>query len=161
MNWTEERVAELTRLWSEGLSASRIAARMGGVSRNAVIGKVHRLGLPGRARSTKSETVHGSVTQAAGLDGAARPILHSDGATALKHEVLAEADLRPLDEVVVPISRKLRLSELTDKTCKWPVGDPLRDDFYFCGSDCGDAGPYCAYHASIAFQPLADRRRSR
>ncbi len=112
MSWTDERVERLKKLWNEGLSASQIAADLGGVTRNAVIGKVHRLGLSGRAKSPT----------------------------------------RPL---------KLELIELTEITCKWPIGDPAHDDFHFCGHKCKDGSPYCAYHVSLAYQPLAERRRDR
>ena len=68
--------------------------------------------------------------------------------------------MRPVDNVV-PISRRLRLVQLNERTCKWPNGDPLSEDFNFCGNDCAETGPYCTYHSRIAFQPAAERRRNR
>ena len=87
------------------------------------------------------------------------------GATALKSDVIADAiaeiDTRPIEDVVVPISRRLALTELTEKTCNGPIGDPLQEDFYFCGVDCDDTSPYCTDHAKLAFQPAAERKRPR
>ncbi len=172
MSWTDERVDRLTKLWADGLSASQIAAELGGVSRNAVIGKVHRLNLPGRAKSGgsgggRSKRVS-SAPRSSGYgsrSNAPRPAPRSAGATALKQDAIADAvaeiDTRPIEDVVVPISRRLLLTELTEKTCKWPIGDPMQDDFYFCGADCDETGPYCTYHSKLAFQPTADRKRSR
>jgi GcrA cell cycle regulator len=171
MNWTDERVELLRKLWSEGLSASQIAAQLGGVSRNAVIGKVHRLKLSSRGRASPAPTrqkkaAHsGGGTMKAAPRAPSRPIATSIGATALQVEFDAEPELRqmqrPIENVVVPISRRLKLIELTERTCKWPNGDPLAEDFSFCGNDSQETGPYCTYHSRIAFQPASERRRSR
>lgn len=182
MNWTDERVELLKKLWSDGLSASQIAAQLGGVSRNAVIGKVHRLKLSGRGKTTKTtprakktaETVVNNTTmranrttaaQSASVSSASRTTTSSVGATALKVEFIADAvsevEVRPSEDVVVPMSRHLNLLQLSETTCKWPVGDPLSEDFYFCGADSGENGPYCAFHAKLAFQPISERRRIR
>jgi GcrA cell cycle regulator len=177
MNWTDERVERLKKLWADGLSASQIAAQLGGVSRNAVIGKVHRLNLPGRAKSggqasvrTKRTTAAPRAPNYAGRTAATqitRPVGRSSGGAALKQDVdldvvaSEEIDTRPMDDVVVPISRRLTLVELSERTCKWPVGDPLQDGFHFCGNDSGDASPYCGYHAKMAFQPSSERKRAR
>ena len=64
-------------------------------------------------------------------------------------------------DVVVPMSRNLSLIQLTERTCKWPNGDPLSDDFSFCGNEAGESGPYCGYHSRVAYQPASDRRRAR
>ena len=90
----------------------------------------------------------------------------TSGANALKADfdvdVIAEEVPAPRSlEVVVPISRKLALTDLTERTCKWPIGDPLAEDFHFCGNDSGESGPYCTYHARLAFQPASERRRNR
>lgn len=171
MNWTDERVEKLKRLWAEGLSASQIAAQLGGVSRNAVIGKVHRLNLPGRAKaggsSAAARTAKRTSTPARPANYparvATRTAARTVGATLLKEEVEAEAfqetTYTPPSNVVVPISRKLSLTDLTERTCKWPVGDPLTDDFHFCGCEASDTSPYCSYHARLAYQPAAERRR--
>ncbi|CAD7052452.1 GcrA cell cycle regulator [Pseudorhizobium endolithicum] len=171
MNWTDERVEKLKRLWAEGLSASQIAAQLGGVSRNAVIGKVHRLNLPGRAKAGGSATSTRAVKRPAPSARPAnyparsvtRTVTRTVGATALKEEIdiaAEEIEFVPPSNVVVPISRKLALTDLTERTCKWPMGDPLKDDFHFCGVDASEASPYCGYHARLAYQPVADRRKA-
>ncbi|WP_267553275.1 GcrA family cell cycle regulator [Rhizobium rhizogenes] len=171
MNWTDERVEKLKKLWSEGLSASQIAAQLGGVSRNAVIGKVHRLNLPGRAKAggttAAARTPKRSATapRASNYQArvATRTITRQQGAAMLKEEVeidtVNEIQYRPAANVVVPISRRLGLTELTERTCKWPVGDPLKDDFHFCGNESPDSSPYCTYHQRLAYQPVHERRR--
>ena len=206
MSWTDERIDLLKRLWGEGQSASQIAGQLGGVTRNAVIGKVHRLKLDSRLKSATAAEVPVVLAapkpsrpvlvesvpapapeiaapriltpvQAAPLPAAAphlvaapsRPTLHAVmGANALKIEpeedVLGEvetiAEPRPSGEVV-PISRNLTLVQLSERTCKWPLGDPLSAEFRFCGNHSHDASPYCQYHARIAFQPVSERRRAR
>ena len=173
MNWTDERVEKLKRLWSEGLSASQIAAQLGGVSRNAVIGKVHRLNLPGRAKAggvaTSARTAPKRPAPTARPANypsrvPTRSVPQPVGATALKEEFEAETvhetRIAPSTNVVVPISRQLALTDLTERTCKWPVGDPLKDDFHFCGCESPDTSPYCNYHARLAYQPVHDRRRA-
>jgi GcrA cell cycle regulator len=169
--WTDERVELLTKLWAEGLSASQIAAQLGGVSRNAVIGKVHRLHLSSRGRATstgsrsKKTASNGGGKSSPKPVSSARIVTATIGATALQAQFDAEPaprqHPRPSTNVVVPISRRLQLIQLSEKTCKWPNGDPLAEDFNFCGNDVGDSGPYCAFHASVAFQPAAERRRNR
>jgi len=172
-NWTDERVERLKKLWSEGLSASQIAAQLGGVSRNAVIGKVHRLNLPGRAKAGGATSARSQkrVTMPAQTRPAVftprtitRTVTRPAGATMLKEEVEIEA----LEEmvvsssnVVVPIFKRVPLIKLTERTCKWPLGDPLKDDFCFCGNDSPDNTPYCTYHQKLAYQPSAERRRVR
>lgn len=172
MNWTDERVELLRKLWAEGLSASQIAAQLGGVSRNAVIGKVHRLKLSSRGRATAAPARQKKTSQGSGITKsvsraatATRHVTASVGATALQAqfdaEPVARHYIRPMENVVVPISRHLQLVELTERTCKWPNGDPLSEDFHFCGNDAAETGPYCKYHARVAFQPASERRRSR
>lgn len=173
MNWTDERVEKLKRLWSEGLSASQIAAQLGGVSRNAVIGKVHRLNLPGRAKAGGSTT----ATRAAKRPAAATPrvanfptrtttrtVARAGGAAVLNEEIeidgIEEIAVSPSRSVVLPISRKLALTELTERTCKWPIGDPMKDDFHFCGCESAETSPYCSYHAKLAYQPVGERRKA-
>ena len=169
MNWTDERVEKLKKLWSEGLSASQIAAQLGGVSRNAVIGKVHRLSLPGRAGSTTTVRTPKRTTSAPRAPNyasrvATRTVARQQGATMLKEEIeidtVEEVRFRPAANVVVPISRRLGLTELTERTCKWPVGDPLKDDFHFCGCESPDNSPYCTYHQRMAYQPVNERRKA-
>ncbi|MCL6705611.1 GcrA family cell cycle regulator [Pseudomonas sp. R2.Fl] len=172
MNWTDERVEKLKKLWSEGLSASQIAAQLGGVSRNAVIGKVHRLNLPGRvkaggtssaARATKRPAAPQRSSTFNSRPAPTRTIARASGATLLKEEIefdgMEETHFSPSTDVIVPISRRLALTELTERTCKWPIGDPIKDDFHFCGCEAQDSSPYCAYHAKLAYQPVSDRRK--
>lgn len=179
MAWTDERVARLSKLWADGLSASQIAADLGGVTRNAVIGKVHRLGLSGRVKpAAKTGAASASSTarkaRPASGGGGARvrtsvqaTATQTVGATALKVEVLEEevvetvVDPRPTEDVVVPISRKLTLMDLTESTCKWPTGDPTLPGFSFCGHKTQEEKPYCEFHSKIAFQPPSERRRRR
>src|SRR5690606_21939847 len=131
------------------------AALLGGVSRNAVIGKVHRLKLSARGRSggapSRQKKSTGSPSCASvRRQRSVRSVATSIGATALKvqfeEEAVAYHHYRPVEDVVVPISRNLKLIELTERTCKWPNGDPLSEDFSFCGNEAGENGPYCTYH---------------
>jgi GcrA cell cycle regulator len=170
MNWTDERVELLRKLWSEGLSASQIAAQLGSVTRNAVIGKVHRLKLSSRGRTTaaparQKKTTAGSVGTKSVTRNTTVTRTVTIGATALQTqfdaEPVARYHVRPTENVVVPISRRLQLVQLSERTCKWPNGDPLSEEFSFCGNDAADTGPYCTYHSRIAFQPANERRRSR
>jgi GcrA cell cycle regulator len=171
MNWTDERVEALKKLWAEGLSASQIAAQLGGVSRNAVIGKVHRLKLSGRGRAQAAPARPKKPTQAPPAktppkvqSAPARPAPVDAGeVAAIEAEpagIVAMAEIAsPGDALTLPPSRMLDLIDLNERTCKWPIGDPLAPGFHFCGAEASDTGPYCRYHARIAFQPPADRRR--
>jgi GcrA cell cycle regulator len=175
LNWTDERVERLKKLWSEGLSASQIAAQLGGVSRNAVIGKVHRLSLPGRAkagggtsaRSQKRANVAPHQNRPASFTPrtVTRTVTRASGATMLKEEVevdaIEEMETVSSRDVVVPIFKRVPLIRLTERTCKWPIGDPLKDDFAFCGNDSPDSSPHCSYHQKLAYQPSAERRKVR
>jgi GcrA cell cycle regulator len=158
MGWTDERVELLKKLWADGLSASQIAAQLGGVTRNAVIGKVHRLGLSGRAKSPSSMVPRVRKPRPASL----RPRLRYNGNTALAPSMAPELDpdYDPLANVV-PMGPRVSILELTEATCRWPIGDPGTEAFCYCGSQTKAEMPYCPYHARIAYQPLADRRRER
>ncbi len=194
MSWTDERVELLKKMWSEGQSASQIAKELGGVTRNAVIGKVHRLGLSNRAGAAPAAEVKpakGKPEQKAKPDQKARP----------EDDVPAAAEERPAQPaaVVAPVpsparkaiipagqplppqpsaneispealarvsevekkAKKLSLMELTERTCKWPVGDPATEDFWFCGLPMQQGKPYCEAHVSVAFQPMSSRRDRR
>jgi GcrA cell cycle regulator len=164
MSWTDERVEHLKKLWSEGLSASQIAAELGGITRNAVIGKVHRLGLSGRAKTPSSAAPRPRKPRAPShVLRMARPAMR--GNTALARHALAVYELEPEPEPeplenIVPIGQRCSLLELSDAKCRWPIGDPGTSDFFFCGGKpIGDL-PYCGYHARMAYQPV-DRRRDR
>lgn len=166
MSWTDDRVAKLSKLWADGLSASQIAGELGGVTRNAVIGKVHRLGLSGRAKpagggGAKPRRKPTSRSSGGSTYRRARPAARSAGDTALKTDVDVAVRPKPIEDIVVPISKKITLLELTENTCKWPTGDPTRPGFSFCGHKSEEDKPYCEYHSKLAFQPPNERRRRR
>lgn len=160
--WTDERVELLKKLWNDGLSASQIAAELGGITRNAVIGKVHRLGLSGRAKSPAASVPRPRKPRASAMMlRVARPTLR--GNTALARLPSYELDYEPDPEItaeIVPIGQRCSLIELSDSKCRWPIGDPGTPDFFFCGGKPADGLPYCMHHARIAYQPV-DRRRDR
>jgi GcrA cell cycle regulator len=161
MSWTEERVELLRRLWMEGLSASRIAAELGGVTRNAVIGKIHRLGLSGRGQPTSSIKRQRRPRMAPTARRPRQPM--SIGNTALKADpyALLAPEREPAEAVVVPIAKRLTIEKLTERTCKWPIGHPGEEDFHFCGHDSLEGLPYCRYHARVAYQAPDPRRRQK
>ena len=165
MSWTDERVELLKKLWSDGLSASQIAAELGGVTRNAVIGKVHRLGLSGRAKPVSSKPRARKVRAAVHphKTGAHRPV--SIGATALKSAAASQPMPRNqpviIEELVIPLHERADIMDLSDTVCKWPIGDPQHDDFHFCGRRSDASGPYCEHHASVAYQQVVARQRNR
>ena len=158
----------------EGLSASQIAVELGeGVTRNAVIGKVHRLKLSGRAKPATSSQRARTASRANRQTGArggnggggnkrrtiSTPV---SGANALspviseQENVRLAARLEP--ELFIPPAERIGLLGLTEKTCKWPIGDPLLEDFHFCGHDSDDSAPYCKFHAKRAYHTL-DRKK--
>ena len=148
MGWTEERVSLLKKLWLEGLSASQIAKQLGGVTRNAVIGKVHRLGLSGRAAPSQPQ----------------RPVYRAPRAP--RPAVAAGAPRRaephaPAVPVVYVREEPGSATVLTlgAHMCKWPIGDPSSDGFTFCGRRIGE-GSYCQEHARVAYQPQQKGKRS-
>lgn len=170
MSWTDERVEQLRLHWTEGKSASQIAALLGhGLTRNAVIGKVHRLGLAGRAKSPSAAisrprqprpapSIHRS---AAPRPSAAVPrIARGAAAFAIAPQALADADAQDFESVVVPMSLRVTIVELREAMCRWPLGDPASPEFRYCGSHAA-AGPYCPHHGALAYQPAQERRRER
>ncbi len=192
MGWTEERVELLKKLWLEGLSASQIAGVLGeGVTRNAVIGKVHRLKLSGRAKPTstpqrarpaprpQARRVASPAAPTAGRaslsSGGGSGMMKSrpmgggmsaggavQGATALKisEQFEVEMDVAPQSaELFIPEAQRLSLLQLNEHTCKWPIGDPLTPDFYFCGQHSGDGKPYCEFHSRKAYHQLDKKKR--
>ena len=188
MSWTDDRVEKLKAMWGEGQSASQIAKALGGVTRNAVIGKVHRLGLSNRATGAKSAassaapTAEAKPAKAAPKSAtAAAPAPTAEtvvvAAPATPHKpVIQSSTMRrepppPTPAMVEDAARtaqalaaiqkkakKLDLLELTERTCKWPIGDPATEDFYFCGLGCAPGKPYCDAHVAVAFQPMSSRR---
>lgn len=185
MGWTEERVELLKKLWLEGLSASQIAGVLGeGVTRNAVIGKVHRLKLSGRAKpATSAPRVRSaprpaarrvsspaSTSRSSGLGTVmkTRNTMSSgggaaiQGATALKMdpEFAVEMEMAPqVQELYIPVEQRLTLLQLSEHTCKWPIGDPLTPDFYFCGQHSDEGKPYCDFHSRRAYHQVEKKKR--
>lgn len=206
MSWTDDRVETLKRMWSEGQSASAIAKELGGVTRNAVIGKVHRLGLSNRTEEPEAaapapapapepvarekpaapravpqpaaaplrpepapepmavqpEPEPEPSTQPAFVPVPRRPIVPAGqplppqpSANEISPEALASV------REVEKRAKKLTLMELTERTCKWPIGDPATDKFWFCGLPSVAGKPYCEAHVGVAFQPMSSRRDRR
>lgn len=196
MSWTDERVELLKKMWAEGQSASQIAKELGGVTRNAVIGKVHRLGLSNRAggaapeapakpvkaapkpapkKAVKPETAE---PEASPEPQAARPAPQPAAAPVSAPVVPLRKPIVPAGQPLPPQpsaneispealakvgevekkARKLTLMELTERTCKWPIGDPATEDFWFCGLPSQAGKPYCEAHVGVAFQPMSSRR---
>jgi GcrA cell cycle regulator len=163
MAWNEERVELLKKLWAEGLSASQIASRLGGVTRNAVIGKVHRLGLSGRATSSRSSAPRPRRPQAPRAHRAPSLLFGTRGNTALKPAYEAEFDPlpAPVEELVIPLHERASILTLKESMCHWPIGDPGEPDFHFCGRKSTSGLPYCEHHARMAYQPVQARRREK
>ena len=140
-HWSDDRVTILKSLWLEGLSASQIASQLGGVTRNAVIGKVHRLGLSGRAAPS-------APTRPARIATPRSPVRAAAPRPAPK------ARPTPLPHLVEPAPEGPGLvasvAGLGAHVCKWPIGDPKAEDFSFCGRPA--EGPYCGGHAAVAYQ---------
>jgi GcrA cell cycle regulator len=151
MGWSEERVALLRKLWAEGLSASQIAKQLGGVTRNAVIGKVHRLGLAGRA--TPSRPAKRPVRTA-------RPRVIGPSAPRLR---MPSSEPRPIIPDLEPVrledGRAATVLTLNESMCKYPIGDPTDPDFAFCGRGAAGNAPYCQDHSRLAYQPSQARKR--
>lgn len=180
MGWTDERVELLKKLWLEGLSASQIAGILGeGVTRNAVIGKVHRLKLSGRAKPANSAPRARTPARTAPRrpsGGSSRPGTsmagvmkarsigagHIHGATALKisEDLQVELYVAPqVEELFIPVENRISLLQLSESTCKWPIGDPLSPEFYFCGQHSEDGKPYCDFHSRRAYHQLERKKR--
>ena len=184
MSWTDDRVEILKTMWMEGKSASQIAKELGGVTRNAVIGKVHRLGLSNRATTTKAkaapkakatpkakapskpktvETSSSSSSPVTTVTIPPRKPIITAGQPLPPQPSNSEISAEALEKVatVEKDAKKLSLMELTERTCKWPIGDPATDDFWFCGLTAETGKPYCEAHNGVAFQPMSTRRDRR
>ena len=210
MSWTDERVETLKKMWAEGQSASQIAKELGGVTRNAVIGKVHRLGLSNRVAAGEEAAEAAPVAAAAAPPAPrAEPAARAEPAprpTSVERPVAAERPAPapapaaapaastavvlpiPMRKAIIPAgqplppqpsaneispealasvrevekhAKKLSLMELTERTCKWPIGDPATEDFWFCGLPSQPGKPYCDAHVGVAFQPMSARRDRR
>jgi len=140
MSWTPEREEKLKELWKKGHTASQIASLLGNTTRNAVIGKAHRLNLEARAISKRS-------TSKVNTENNVKPETKIQ-----KHGRKARFKALLLDKSFEPENPK-KLEELTDETCKWPIGHPYEKKFYFCGRKPMEKFPYCKLHVLYAFQP--------
>ncbi|WP_112321787.1 GcrA family cell cycle regulator [Oceanibium sediminis] len=199
MSWTDERVETLKTMWGEGKSASQIAKELGGVTRNAVIGKVHRLGLSNRTQAPKTSAAPKAEEPAAAAapaaaakpadppkpkappreapakEAAPKPVAVKDPLARPNKPIITAGQPLPPQPSQSEISeeqranlaalekraRKLTLLQLTERTCKWPIGDPATDDFWFCGHPTQPGKPYCETHVSVALQPMSSRRDRR
>ncbi len=194
MSWTDERVELLKKMWTDGQSASQIAKELGGVTRNAVIGKVHRLGLSNRAGAAPAAAAspgNGAAAPAAAKPETAKPQPKpAEAEQAARPEPVAAApapapaarkQIIPAGQPLPPQpsaneispealatvrevekkAKRIGLMDLTERTCKWPVGDPATEDFWFCGLSVQPGKPYCEAHVGVAFQPMSSRRDRR
>lgn len=148
-DWTDERCDELRKLWGEGLSCSKIAAEMGCASRNAVIGKVTRLGLPQRYRSPGERAKAGGAAPRSRKPPRSASRNFDD-----RRYATPEPDDRPMmaniDDQAIPQEQRKTLLQLGAHDCRWPVGDVGTPDFFFCGAEALDDRPYCAGHCARA-----------
>lgn len=188
MAWTEERIALLTKYWQEGRSASQIAEALGeGLTRNAVIGKAHRLGLSSRPSPVKTAGAEAGTeadrkgrkaatpaTQAAEVQEAEkgspapepaseRPAAVSRPEGAAPEDIPAApepASVQPVKKAARASSKTARVTllDLTDRICKWPIGHPDEPDFHFCGKPVNPGFPYCGEHCLVAYQSQMTRR---
>jgi GcrA cell cycle regulator len=170
ISWTDERVEVLKRLWSDGLSASQIAGELGGVTRNAVIGKVHRLGLSGRAKAPATQAQRpkkptAPILRTTPVRPMTLPLVHGNVALRADHQPAPQprAETQPKIYALsdAPLIDNASILQLNEQTCKWPVGDPGQDGFHFCARRSDSGIPYCAYHARMAYQPISERRREK
>ena len=143
MDWNQERIEALTRMWREGLSASQVARQLGDVTRSAVIGKVHRLGIAGREPPTRPNALGGrpSTGVRASAGGQRR------AATVRATPTLPRP---PAPRVVFEVAATATIHNLTQHACRWPIGEPDQDGFGFCGRLRTDHGSYCNGHAAMA-----------
>ncbi|WGM32322.1 GcrA family cell cycle regulator [Brevundimonas sp. NIBR11] len=159
--WTEDRVGALKKLWLEGQSASQIAKQLGGgVTRNAVIGKVHRLGLSGRA--TPSQPARAATTFRPARTRTTPPAQPSAPRRLEGGRVEAAAPaprpvaVAPTLPSVAELPGTATVMTLGAHMCKWPIGDPSSTEFSFCGRRASE-GVYCVEHARVAYQPALKR----
>ena len=173
--WNDTRIRQLKKMWADGESAGEIAATLGGLSRNAIIGKIYRLGLSNRdpvpavkmdkPKGKKQPKVASTTALPSGQNKlplrrppvvrAGQPLPPQPAANEISEDVLRTA------AETLKKAKKISLMELTEKTCKWPVGDPSTDDFWFCGLDSETGKPYCKAHNDVAFHPPNMQRKMR
>ena len=141
MSWNHERIEQLKKLWEAGYTASNIATELGGITRNAVIGKAHRLGLSGRMKS-KSKVSSVSIVRKR------------------KMPVNKNSKIIELTTSVEPMN-PTSFADIKDGLCRWPLGEPEDLGFKFCGRKCAEGMIYCTEHHSLAYQPLNQTRQKR
>ncbi len=148
MEWNEERIEALTRMWREGLSASQVARQLGGVSRSAVIGKVHRLGIAGRDAPSRPNALGGrpSIRLRASAGGVRRTPSAAPRA--------ARAPTPTAPSVAFEVGPTATIHTLSEHGCRWPIGEPDQPSFGFCGRLRVGSGSYCSGHS-----PMSTRRR--
>jgi len=140
MSWNEEKVEKLKELWGKGSTASQIAEIIGGISRNAVIGKAHRLNL-----SSKIKTRNASSSQIFDNSSEENSSKQRRGRKSKFQSLIIEKDFEP--------ENPKKLEELDESSCKWPVGHPEEQSFYFCGRSSLKDFSYCKLHLLYAYQP--------
>ena len=140
MSWTDEKVTKLKELWGKGNTASQIAEIIGGISRNAVIGKAHRLNLSAKIK-TRTATTNKNFENSFNDKNVKQKKIRSSKFKSL----IIEKDFEP--------EQPKQLEELDDNSCKWPIGHPDEDSFYFCGRSSLKDFSYCKLHLLYAYQP--------
>lgn len=169
MSWTEQKIQMLKDMWGNGYSASEIAKHLGGLTRNAVIGKAHRLKLSSRPSPIKREDE--TTAGLAGSPGNIMPVMKSSR----KRVMLRPLPVVPIPSTVkspnkepyrssfdTPIKRTegIAVTKAGDRHCRWPVGDPRSPDFRFCGCTAHEGMPYCVDHARVAYQSIGKKHRA-
>ncbi len=141
--WNDEKIAKLKKLWSEGLTTGEIGKRLG-VSKNAVVGKAHRLGLKGRPSPIKRQDTSAAAAAAA----TAAPGGAAAAATGTVSAPVSSSSSSSSKKESVKI---FTLTDLNHNTCRWPIGDPKHEDFRFCGKQVYPGKPYCLDHCAQAY----------
>ena len=145
MSWTDEKITKLRELWTKGHTASQIADLLGDTTRNAVIGKAHRLNLEARAPSKQNSQNQNKSDPKTNNKKIFSPMSRK----AKFQSILLDKSFEP--------EKPTSLENLTEKTCKWPIGHPDEDGFYFCGRSPEGVFPYCKLHVLYAFQPKGQK----
>ena len=144
MSWNDEKVAKLKELWGKGNTANQIAQIIGGISRNAVIGKAHRLNLSSKVKAKNSSLSENFQNNKEGNDS-----IKKQGRKSKFQSLIIEKDFEP--------ENPKKLEELDESSCKWPIGHPEEEAFYFCGRSSLKDFSYCKLHILYAYQPKGKR----